>query len=274
MTKRKTRKQITKDKSRVTQLISKIYKPPIPDTEPRNKKHCVVCVETPCWEVKKVASETSCPKPEVVSEHQKNKFLEVTGAVRIYADLFRDQFENDCEIYELNEKMPQVGDFVRMKNMTDNKYFNGKTGVITKLKGNLFLISTMHGFFSMPRANFDITKSSLCFEECQNSEFEGIDHEVYKPEAVEPKVGDFVRFKNFVEKKRFNGKLGLVKKELGESRFQIATMNDAFDFSISIENFDIIKNCNAENNRMEIGEMIWPKIKGLNVRVDGVENRV
>merc|ERR1712071_240953 len=65
---------------------------------------------------------------------------------------------------------------------------------------------------------------------------EGIDHEVYEASEVEPQVGDFVKFKNFVERKKYNGKIGLIQKELGESRFTISTMNDAEFFVVSSEN--------------------------------------
>jgi hypothetical protein len=94
---------------------------------------------------------------------------------------------------------------------------------------------------------------------------EEIDHEVYESNEVEPQVGDFVKFKNFVERKSYNGKIGLIQKELNESQFTISTMNDATFFVISLENFDIIKNCNGVYQRIETGEMIWPKIKGFNV---------
>ena len=69
-----------------------------------------------------------------------------------------------------------------------------------------------------------------------------INHTVHESTTVKPKTGDFVRFKDLVENKRFNGKIGLVKKDLGESRFKVATINDAEDFSVSFANFDIIKN--------------------------------
>ena len=61
---------------------------------------------------------------------------------------------------------------------------------------------------------------------------------------------------------RFNGKIGLIKKSLDESRFQVITMDNPNDFSVSSSYFDVIKTCNSEYNRIEIGEMIWPKIKG------------
>ena len=91
-----------------------------------------------------------------------------------------------------------------------------------------------------------------------------INHQLYSPGEVEPKTGDFVRFKNLSSSVmvRFNGKLGLIKNNLGGSRFQVMTMNNPNDFSVLISNFDVIKNCNSEYNRMEIGEMVWPKLKG------------
>lgn len=91
-----------------------------------------------------------------------------------------------------------------------------------------------------------------------------INHQLYSPGEVEPKTGDFVRFKNLSSSVmvRFNGKLGLIKNNLGGSRFQVMTMNNPNDFSVLVSNFDVIKNCNSEYNRMEIGEMVWPKLKG------------
>ena len=99
-------------------------------------------------------------------------------------------------------------------------------------------------------------------------------HEVYSLGEIEPKIGDFVKFKNFEgDNEKFNGKLGLIQKEMGHSgegdhslipRFKIATMNEENNFRhITNSNFEIIKNCNSEFNRMEVGEMMWPKVKGM-----------
>ena len=160
MTKRKTRNQITKSKTKYSPSyndeVEHVYTPP-----------------------KFIPAPTPNPENELLNKN----FIEVIGAVRTYADLFKDK----------------------------------------KL----------------------------------------INHVVHESGSIEPKVGDFVKFKGFVEKAKFNGKIGLVKKELGDSRFQVATMNDANDFSVSVTNIDVMKNCNSEYNRMEIGEMIWPKIKGV-----------
>ena len=206
MTKRKTRKQITKEKYKYKNKNEDslyIYKPPKPSTEPRDKKDCGCGQPDTCHLLKEQPGPknanipTSKQKansmlatrfmfnPVEITDKNKQGFLELTGPVRYYADLFRTT--------------------------------------------------------------------------------EGIDHEVYKAEEIEPRVGDFVKFKNFVDRKNYNGKIGLIQKELDESRFTIATMNDARYFSVSIENFDVIKNCNGVFNRMETGEMIWPKIKGWNV---------
>jgi len=96
---------------------------------------------------------------------------------------------------------------------------------------------------------------------------------VYQFEELKPEVGDFVKFKNFEgDNQRFNGKIGLIQKEMDhfgdgdslEPRFKIATMNEENNFrQITTANFEIIKNCNSVHNRMEVGEMMWPKVKGM-----------
>ena len=98
-------------------------------------------------------------------------------------------------------------------------------------------------------------------------------HKVYQFEELKPEVGDFVKFKNFEgDNQRFNGKIGLIQKEMDhfgdgdslEPRFKIATMNEENNFrQITTANFEIIKNCNSVHNRMEVGEMMWPKVKGM-----------
>ena len=99
-------------------------------------------------------------------------------------------------------------------------------------------------------------------------------HEVYSLGEIEPKVGDFVKFKDLEgDHDSFNGKLGLIQKEMGHSgegdnslelRFKIATMNEENNFrQMTTSNFEVIKNCNSVHNRMEVGEMMWPKVKGM-----------
>jgi len=81
---------------------------------------------------------------------------------------------------------------------------------------------------------------------------------------MEMQPGTIVKFKNLVGKPDFNGRCGVVKKQLPNGRFNILNDASEIDLSFNEKNLQIISTCPNEQRLNTEGVLIWPHVKGVN----------
>jgi len=81
---------------------------------------------------------------------------------------------------------------------------------------------------------------------------------------MEMQPGTIVKFKNLVGKPEFNGRCGVVIKQLPNGRFNILNDASEVDLSFNEKNLQIISTCPNEHRLNTEGVLIWPHVKGVN----------
>ena len=74
-------------------------------------------------------------------------------------------------------------------------------------------------------------------------------------------AGTIIRLKGLKGKKDYNGKFGVVKKELENGRFQVMIDGDK-DLSMKTLNLVALNQCPNRQHRVEEGMLFWPHVKG------------
>jgi len=76
--------------------------------------------------------------------------------------------------------------------------------------------------------------------------------------------GTIVKFKNLVEKSEYNGRCGVIRKQLLNGQFGVIVDASEIDVSFNETNLQVISTCPNEDRLNIEGVLIWPHVKGVN----------
>lgn len=81
---------------------------------------------------------------------------------------------------------------------------------------------------------------------------------------MELQPGTIVKFKNLVGKPEYNGRCGVITKQLPNGRFGVIVDASKIDLSFNEKNLQILSFCPNEQRLNTEGVLIWPHVKGVN----------
>ena len=86
----------------------------------------------------------------------------------------------------------------------------------------------------------------------------------WKSRDMELQAGTIIKFKNLVGKPEYNGRCGVITKQLPNGRFGVIVDASKIDLSFNKKNLQILSFCPNEQRLNTEGVLIWPHVKGVN----------